>query len=139
MRVLPCLTVLLAACSCVGPAVKLDVSQWRRQRVDGYEYIFARVTATPGLKRLVGAYGQRLRLWIGPKDALPLYCLHGYLCDTDAVEYYEFWFRPDQPMDYTAAVMRSDVTDLRLVIQAAYSYEVVAVVEGVETKGMGLR
>ena len=146
--------LLVLHSGCAYPTVALRVESWSRSTHRGSPYLVAHVAADEGLSQISRDYPGRVRLWLGPVAGYPADCIigrqhaagsgdegmsmerHDFVGSFDAGS---FWFRLDALHQHNEQVVLSRRVALRLVLQFAYSYDVLATLEGLDPLQIGLR
>lgn len=128
----------VAFAGCAYPAVALRVESWDRSTRDGGPFLTARLGKDPGLLRLLQDYPGRVYLWLGPAEGDPADCILGARAP-EAEGSPVFGFRLHNLHQCNRGVVLASSVALRLIVQYAFSYDVVAIVDGLHPQDIGLR
>lgn len=88
--------------------------------------------------QLIQDYPDRVYLWLGPVEGDPADCILGMRVPSVS-RAAAFRFRLDNLHQCNENVVRMQRVALRLIVQFAYSYDVVAVLDGLDPEQIGLR
>jgi hypothetical protein len=135
-----CAFSLLTLGSCAAyPSVVVRVESWSKVTLDGSPCLQADLACDSGLTQLLRDYPTRVHAWLGPVSGNPADCIVGHRWFLEDPRGPRCCFRLDALHQANEKVVRADRVALRLVVQWAYSYDVVATVDGMDPEQIGLR
>ncbi len=136
-----CFAILLFAMSSCStyPSVVMRVESWGKVTRDGAPCLSAELAHDLGLAKLLADYDRRVCVLMGPLAGDPADCIIGRWGAAGRAGGPVFFFRLDALHQANKSVVLADRVALRLVVQWAYSYDVVATLDGLDPEQIGLR